>query len=148
MRTLYRSRTVTPPFPTGPTRIVGPSDLPGRGQLLVGLGAAGPTEMTATSEGSAEASAAVLQPGVMPMAVVGSQLAGVGGSALYGGFVGGVASHSWKGATTGALAGASIAALSYGVINLINRGWLWGLLFAGGGAFGAYTTYTRWRKRR
>jgi hypothetical protein len=77
-------------------------------------------------------------------AVIGTQLMGLGGSALYGGAIGGIAAHSWKGAGTGALAGASIAALSYGGMDLMMGAYLPGALLLGAGAVGGYLTYRRW----
>jgi hypothetical protein len=106
---------------------------------MYGLRAAGDT-----------ASDAVVATTVTGLAVTGTQLLGLGGSALYGGAIGGIAAGSWKGAATGALAGASIAALSYGGMNLFMRMWLPGALMLVGGAAGGYFTYRRWRggKRR
>lgn len=137
---MYRSPVSAPRFAPGSNRIVGPSDFrrPFSGLAdPVDPAVAAPTDTVS----------ARLDTGPVGLAMGGMQLAGVGGSALYGGFIGGVAAHSWKGATSGAIAGATIAALSYGGMNLLMTRWLWGAVMLTGGAVGGYVTYRRWQRR-
>lgn len=122
--------------------IVGPSDRPPA--RLFGLG---DTDMPGGSSLLPDAGGGGIGATV---AIAGSQLLGVGGSALYGGAVGGVAAKSWSGAGTGALMGASVAALSYGGMNAVMgfavpSMWAPAAIMLGAGAVGGYFTYRRWR---
>lgn len=79
---------------------------------------------------------------------VGAGLIGVGGSALYGGAIGGISAKSWRGAGTGAIAGATASALSYGIFSAIGQNWAPAAVFGGIGVGGAVWTWMRWRGKK
>jgi hypothetical protein len=76
---------------------------------------------------------------------VGAGLIGLGGSAVYGGAIGGIAAKSWRGAGTGAIAGMTASALSYGIWSAVAQSWAPAGVFGALGVGGAVWTWYRWR---